>query len=97
MDTMKKIEHYSGVSREEIEKDPVYYCKSCLSLKIITTPVGPRGENDGSYCKDCGGATVGKTNIEFWTASYRLKYGKDFLTGLDIPYNEECKHCTLKK
>jgi hypothetical protein len=89
---MKKINHYSGVPIEEIEKDPVYYCKSCLSLGIIAS----HGDHD-SYCKDCGGAVIGKTNITFWVDSYRLKYGKDHLTGLDIPYNEECKHCALKK
>lgn len=85
-----KLEHYSGVSREEIENDPVYYCKSCLSLAIVV-------DHGESYCGHCGGAVMGKTNIDFWVSSYRLKYGKDYLTGLDIPYNEECKHCALKK
>lgn len=93
-----KIEHYSGVPIEEIERDPVYYCKSCLSLKIINnTEVSVEGDEDASHCGDCGGAAIGKTTIAFWVDSYRLKYGKDFLTGLDIPYNEECKHCALKK
>lgn len=85
-----QFERYSGISKEDQNEEPIYYCKSCLSLAIV---------NDGgeSYCNECGGATIGRTNISFWVASYRLKYGKDYLTGLDIPYNEECKHCTLKK
>lgn len=90
---MKKIEHYSGVSREEIEKEPIFYCKSCLSLGITTS----QKDGEDSHCKECGGAVIGRTNIVFWIDSYRLKYGKDYLTGLDIPYNEECKHCALKK
>lgn len=88
-----KIERYSGVSKAEHEAEPVYYCKSCLSLHIIAAAKN----GDDAYCKDCGGSALGKTNMDFWAASYRLRYGKDFLTGLDIPYNEECKHCTLKK
>jgi hypothetical protein len=84
-----KIEHYSGISKEEYNNEPIYYCKSCLGLHILPE------EGMGSYCQDCGSASIGKTNIDLWTDSYRQKYGKDFLTGLDIPY-EKCKHCEHK-
>jgi len=84
-----KIEHYSGISKEEYNTEPVYYCKSCLSLHI--TPE----DGMGSYCHECGSASIGKTNIDLWTESYRQKYGIDYLTGLEIPY-EKCKCCEYK-
>jgi predicted RNA-binding Zn-ribbon protein involved in translation (DUF1610 family) len=84
-----KITHYSGISKESYNNEPVFYCKSCLSLLVSAE------EGTGSYCKDCGCASIGRTNIDLWTESYRRKYGKDYLTGLDIPY-EEYEHCEHK-
>jgi hypothetical protein len=85
-----KIINYSGITKEEYNNVPVFYCKSCLGLGI-------KNESDGlgSYCGTCGSASVGRTSLEFWEQSYREKYGKDHLTGYDIPY-EKCKHCDYK-
>ena len=86
---MIKLEHYSGISKEEYNAEPVFYCKSCLSLHVMP-------ENGmGSYCQECGSAAVGRTNIDNWTEMYHHKYEKDFLTELDVPY-EKCKYCEHK-
>ena len=89
MKKMIKIEHYSGISKEEYNAEPVFYCKSCYSLHIMPE------DGMGSYCQECGSASIGRTTIELWTDAYRQKYGKDFLTGLDIP-NDKCEYCEHK-
>lgn len=50
--------HYT---KEDYNKLPVYYCKNCGSLKIMTMP----GLSD-DYCDDCGSTNIGKANIEIW-------------------------------
>lgn len=84
-----KIEHYSGISKEEYNDEPVLYCRSCLSLHIASE------DGMGSYCNDCGSAAIGRTSIQMWESAYRQKYGIDYLTGLEVPY-EKCKHCEHK-
>lgn len=55
----------------EYDKEPVYYCKRCLSLAIKTI-----GSYD--YCSDCNCTDIGTANIHDWEEMYRQKYGKDF-------------------
>ena len=85
-----KMINYSGITKQEFNEMPVFYCKSCLGLAIINESDGL-----GSYCKTCGSASIGRTSLEIWQESYRAKHGKDFLTGYDVPY-EKCKHCEYK-
>lgn len=86
----KKLTNYSGYTQEEYNAEPLYYCKSCLSLAVLGDESG-----SGSYCNDCGSAAIGRTNIQMWEEAYRHKYGKDFLTEDEVPY-EKCKHCEYK-
>lgn len=53
-------------------EEPVFYCKSCLSLRIIYS-------DEINYCDNCGSADIGKTDIETWKKMYRDKYGEDFV------------------
>lgn len=50
------------------DDEPVYYCRSCHSLKIIqdSTLAGP--DWDGSYCACCNSSDVGQCSIEEWLA-----------------------------
>ena len=71
------------LTKEEYNHVPIFYCKSCLGLKVIN-----EGDGLGSYCKDCGSVSIGRTDIDVWRALYIKKYGKDFLITEDEEY--EC-------
>lgn len=58
-------------SDKEYDKEPVYYCRRCLSLAIKTV-----GQFD--YCDDCGCTDIGVTDIYTWQNMYKEKYGKEF-------------------
>lgn len=49
---------------------PVYYCKNCLSLKILD--IDPISQ--ASYCDDCGSTEIAVGTIEDWESLYELKY-----------------------
>lgn len=62
--------------REEYNKEPVFYCKHCLSLKVLSV----YNMEDLDYCDECGATDIGKTTIEEWQKLYKNKYGVDYLT-----------------
>lgn len=51
--------------------EPVFYCKSCLSLKIKTIPM----MSGFDYCDKCGSTNIGETSIQEWEKLYIEKYG----------------------
>lgn len=66
--------------QSEYNKEPVFYCKHCLSLKIRDA-----GLPDLLYCDDCGSAEILSANILEWEDIYENKYGFKFL---DKDYNK---------
>ena len=75
---MKKGEDFMKPLREEqlnspYNDEPVYYCKSCLSLciEIIGNP-----EDEDSVCVRCNRTDIGKTDISTWREMWKEKYGK---------------------
>jgi len=66
------INKYMKVPKEEYNKEPVYYCKKCLSLKV-------RAVADMSYCDDCGSTEIDEINIREWEKLYEKKVGVNFL------------------
>lgn len=56
-------------------KEPVFYCRHCLSLKIKSVP----SMSELDYCDDCGTTDIGKTDIESWRTLYKNRYGIDYL------------------
>lgn len=54
-------------------KEPVYYCKSCLSLAIQI--IGKEEDGD-SLCTYCNRTDVGQTDIFTWREMWKNKYGK---------------------
>lgn len=63
-------------SLEDYNNEPVFYCNSCLSLKIKTVASGL----DLDYCDECGSTDIEETHIETWKNLYRERYGFDYLT-----------------
>lgn len=61
---------------KDYNDEPVFYCKSCLSLKIKTVASGL----DLDYCDECGCTDIEEASIEEWQALYRERYGFDYLT-----------------
>lgn len=57
---------------EEYNSIPVYYCRNCLSLKIIEL------SDSIDYCDKCGSTEINTTSIEEWEKLYQKKYGKPF-------------------
>ena len=53
-------------------EEPVYYCKSCLSLaiQIIGEP-----EDEDSVCTHCNRTDIGQTDIFTWREMWKEKYG----------------------
>ena len=50
----------------EFDGEPVFYCRSCHSLKIMVDPALADGEWDGSYCAECHSCDIGQCDIEEW-------------------------------
>lgn len=53
--------------------EEVYYCKNCLSLRIITMDIGY------DFCDECGMTDIGVTTIDKWEKMYEERYGYKFL------------------
>jgi hypothetical protein len=60
------------LSNNEYNKEPVFYCKHCLSLKI-------RSVSGMDYCDSCSATDIEQCNIEDWENMYKHKYGHKFL------------------
>lgn len=57
----------------DYNSDPVYYCKSCLSLAIQTIGEPEYGD---SVCLNCNRTDVGQTDIFTWREIWKKKYGE---------------------
>ena len=69
------MEKFNNEHKEEYNKEPVYYCKKCLSLKIGYVAVLEGSE----YCEDCNSTNIGKAPIEEWDKMFFKKYGYHYL------------------
>ena len=69
------MEKFNNEHKEEYNKEPVYYCKKCLSLKIGYVAVLEGSE----YCEDCNSTNIGKAPIEEWDKMFFNKYGYHYL------------------
>ena len=58
--------------KKQYNEIPVYYCTSCLSLKIITL--------DGQdFCDKCGSINIKKISIDEWEELYEEKNSNKYL------------------
>lgn len=69
---MCDVNEYDGA--REYDKEPVAYCRDCLSLAIRVTSF-----HDLSYCDECGSTDIGFCRIDEWAAKYKKAYGRDSL------------------
>jgi hypothetical protein len=63
------------MDKTEYNQIPVFYCKSCLSLKIRNID----SVEDSDYCDDCGSTEIGECSIEEWETMYQERYGHKYL------------------
>lgn len=61
--------------KQNYNEDPVFYCKSCLSLKIRSVP----NMEDSEFCDECSSTDVGQCSIEEWEKLYIERYGHRYL------------------
>lgn len=59
-------------TKEDYNREPVFYCKKCLSLAIIA--YNEAGIHE--YCNSCGSIDIATTTIEEWQQMYSEKYNK---------------------
>lgn len=57
----------------DYNEEPVYYCKQCLSLRILSI------DNDTCYCDDCGTTDIGSSSIYDWESQYINKFGHKYI------------------
>jgi hypothetical protein len=60
---------------EDYNQEPVFYCRHCLSLRIMGV-----GKTDESYCDDCGNTVIETTDIHTWENMWEERYGFKYLT-----------------
>lgn len=63
------------MDKSEYNSEPVFYCKSCLSLKVKTVAA----DMDLDYCDECGSTDISQASIGEWEALYKERYGFDYL------------------
>lgn len=66
MDVIQQVKHLNSYNIE-----PVYYCKHCLSLHVISDVC--------DYCANCGNTDIDSTDIFNWEKLYQKKYGKKLI------------------
>ena len=59
-------------NKEDYNNIPVYYCKRCLSLRVLTLT------ESMDYCDECGCTDIATTDINTWESLYLKKYNKPF-------------------
>ena len=62
-------------SPEDYNQEPVYYCKHCLSLKIMRVA----DMEDAEYCDECGSTNIEQASIQEWEKRYKDKHGVSYL------------------
>jgi len=66
-------------AKDNSNRQPVTYCKTCLSIKIKTVDI--EGSEEGiDYCVTCSNTDMDTTHISEWEDMYEEKYGERFLT-----------------
>lgn len=65
-------------AKEDYDKIPVYYCKECLSLRVMRVA----GIEEACYCDDCGCTDIETINIKEWQNLYNSKHGFNYLNDL---------------
>lgn len=63
---------------DNLDEEGVWYCKSCLSLKIRNLD----DDEDSPipcYCDSCSSTNIGITDFNTWDKAYEKRYGFKFI------------------
>ena len=69
---MQDLKITENALQDNYNNEPVFYCKNCLSLKIMAF-------DNNDYCDDCGSTIIESAHIDSWKELYKEKYGREFL------------------
>ena len=61
-----------SVKKAEYNKEPVFYCKHCLSLRV-------RGIPGMDYCDECGSTDIGSCSITEWENLYEERFKHKYI------------------
>lgn len=61
-------------SKSEYNKEPVYFCSKCLSLRVLTI-----GKTEECYCDSCGSMKINSSSFQEWEDKYINKYGHKYV------------------
>lgn len=64
------MESIYEIGSEEYNKEPVYYCPHCLSLRIKSI------DEYIDYCDICGCTDIETTTIDKWQEMYKQRFNK---------------------
>lgn len=65
----------NNLSKDEYNKEPVFYCRHCLTLNVRHIHTIANSE----YCDECGSTDIGECTITEWENLYSDKFGHKFL------------------
>lgn len=60
---------------KEYNDEPVFYCKRCLSLRIMSV----EHMEDSDFCDECNCNDIGSCSISEWETLYKQRYRHSFL------------------
>lgn len=63
------------LEKEDYNKEPVLYCKNCMSLRIVDLPY----IEDSDYCDECGSTDIATTDIHTWEQLYEKQYNHKYI------------------
>lgn len=67
------------LTKEDYNKEKVYYCGVCLSLKVLKFKHPSNEEEDDCYCGMCSSTDIKTSSIEEWELLFQNRYGYKFL------------------
>lgn len=65
-------------SIENYNDEPIEYCNSCLSLKLMES-TSENNQTSICYCAKCGSVETEKAHITVWEKLYEEKYKESHL------------------
>lgn len=65
---------------KDYDEEPVYYCRTCLSLGIKYEPY-----TDTDCCTNCGSTDIGQASIEEWEEMFEKRHNHKPITKTEDP------------
>lgn len=63
------------MTKEDFNDIPVFYCKNCLSLAVVSL----ESYDNIDFCNECGSTNIDRIDIREWEKLYYKKYGHKFI------------------